>query len=129
MGWQGCNSAASRFTTTNICDFIVYNHPKNQVLLLELKSTKQKSMPFTNLKKHQVDGLKKAAQHKGVIAYFVFEFRTEALCYAIPAIQVFDYYNHSGRKSFPFKWCSENGFQIPCQLRRIHYTYSVDVLL
>jgi len=39
----------------NCCDFIAYNSP--YLFLFELKSTKQKSLPFSNISKYQVDTL------------------------------------------------------------------------
>lgn len=119
----------SRFTPTNICDYIVYNHINSQLLLLELKTTKQKSMPFANLKKHQIDDLHKASKFVGVFPYFIFEFRAESLCYAILTTEVYNYYNQAERKSFPTEWCEKVGILIPSNLKRIHSNYQVDVLL
>jgi recombination protein U len=127
--WHVTNDGNSRFTTKNICDYIVYDYKNGRLLLLELKSTKQKSMPFINLKKHQIDSLFKSIKYAGVVAYFVFEFRTQALVFAIPAETIYDYYSQDDRKSFSLDWCRKNGIQISCQLRRTHYSYSVDVLL
>lgn len=81
----------SRFTPTNICDFIVHNHIRGETIFLELKSTLQKSMSFSNLKKHQIKGLNEAGKYQGVKSYFIFNFRTLNETYAINAELIYNF--------------------------------------
>ena len=56
--WQGGNKG--RFTPSNICDFILFKGSK--LYLLELKSHKGKSIPYTAIK--QLDKLLEVANRK-----------------------------------------------------------------
>ena len=56
--WQGGNK--SRFTPSNICDFILFKSPR--MYLLELKSHKGKSIPYTAIK--QLDKLLEVSNRK-----------------------------------------------------------------
>ena len=51
---------------TNICDFIVYKFPYQ--FYVECKSVHGNTLPFTNIKDNQWDGLTKKSQIKGVYA-------------------------------------------------------------
>jgi recombination protein U len=118
-----------RFTTTNICDFIVYSNKSNKLLLLELKSFKGKSCPFSNLKEHQIKSLYLEGQKEGLKAYFVLNFRDLIETYAIDAELIYDFYKRSERKSFDYNWCKENGVFIAGELKRTRFEYQVERLM
>jgi recombination protein U len=119
----------ARFTPTNICDFVVHNYINHETLFLELKSTQQKSMSFTNLKKHQIKGLYKAGKYNGVKAFFIFNFRTFGETYAINAELINEFYEKAERKSFSIEWCREHGILIESKIKRTRLDYNIDKLL
>lgn len=59
----------------NDFDSFVYKFPN--LFPIELKSTSKRSISFDNkiIKKHQIQALKEAAEHKGIISGFIFNFR------------------------------------------------------
>ena len=64
----------TKYTTYNMCDYIAFNPEHKCVLALELKSFKGKSMPFTNIKSHQLTDMKKAKDEQNIESYFVLNF-------------------------------------------------------
>lgn len=121
------SNTKSRFTSKNICDFIVYSHSKQgRLFLLELKSIQGKSCPFKNLKLHQINALYVESKKIGVEAYFIFNFRSyNNQTFAVTADKIYNFYNNSNRKSFSLEWCKENGVFINCQLKRVRYSYDI----
>jgi recombination protein U len=115
-----------RFTVTNICDFIAFCRIP---VLMELKSTEQASMPFANIKKHQIEEMYKASSYKYVNAYFIFNFRKVDQTFAIKADKAHDFYIAQTRKSYPISWCQEHGILITQTKKRTHFKYDVSPLL
>lgn len=122
--WGGDNKN-TRFTASNICDFICHNHHKGETIFMELKSTKQKSLPFSNMKNNQIIGLYNASKYKGIKAYFIINFRVVEETYAIEAIKVKEFIETSDRKSIPIQWCVENGEKIEQKKKISRYSYNL----
>jgi recombination protein U len=129
--WQdkGNDTKTSRFTVTNICDFLIHNYFNAETYLLELKSVTNKSVPFGNLRKHQVDELYKSLTKRGIKAFFLLNYRSVNETYAITADLIYDYYYNSERKSFSIDWCRENGFLITQRLKKVNYVYDITQFL
>ena len=113
----------TRFQATNICDCLLFDGKK--LLLLELKSHKGKSVPFTAVRQNQVEGLSKAASYENIVPGMVFNFRDESETYFVPIRHVEYYIAHSERKSFPLNFIREYGIRIWQQRLRTHYRYDV----
>lgn len=111
----------------NICDYILYRYPT--LFLLELKTTKGKSMPFDNLKVHQVAGLYVANKRRGIKGGFVFNFRELNETYYLPADKVCEFVQEGSRKSFPIDWCKANGYLIEQKKVRNSWKYGIDLML
>lgn len=112
----------------NFCDFICFSSP--HLYLFELKSTKQRSLPFSNISKYQIDMLYKYSLHQGVKAGFVFNFRSHNYqTYFLSADLAYEYYYQAHRKSFPLKWVQENGILLPSTLVRTRYRFDLYHLL
>ncbi|HBJ1652401.1 Holliday junction resolvase RecU [Clostridium botulinum] len=128
--WQNDNNnSKSRFTVKNICDFIAFSNINKKILLLELKSFKGSSCPFTNIKMHQLEGLYAQSLKDGVGAYFIFNFRDISETYGVKAEKVYAFYENTERRSFSYEWCRENGIFIDSKLKRTRFAYSIDKLL
>jgi recombination protein U len=111
----------------NICDYILYRYPT--LFLLELKTTKGKSMPFDNLKVHQVAGLYVANKKRGIKGGFVFNFRDLNETYYLSAGDVAAFVQEGSRKSFPIEWCRKMGYRIEQTKVRTTWKYNIDLFL
>lgn len=123
--WQG--GEQSRFTPTNICDFMVYT--KGLLWLLELKSHMGKSLPLSCIREKQIEGLM-SAYNKGVRAGLIINFREVNKTYYLPIISVIAFTAQTDRKSIPIEWIEKEGELIPQQIkhRGTHQIYAVSTL-
>lgn len=107
-----------RFQQTNICDCMLFD---GKVLyLLELKSTKQKSLPFNNIKKHQIEDLLKAKKYSQIICGLIIEFSGLNECYFVEIEQFKGFYDNADRKSLPIDYCRKNGIKIDLEMKKIN---------
>lgn len=120
------NNKGSRFTPKNICDYIAY---KNGALyLLELKSHKGSSLPYTAISDYQLKGLSDI-DYLGIKAYFIINMRDKEKTYAIEALKIKTYIETSGRKSIPISFMESEGIEIKGIKRRTRFEYDVGELL
>ena len=68
------DSKNTRFASYNICDFIIFHDATRTLYLVELKSTKSSSIPYTMIKDNQINGLAEASIHS-VVPCFIFNYR------------------------------------------------------
>lgn len=119
----------SRFTPKNMCDFFMYN---GEFLYgIECKSFKGKSMPYSNIANHQLDGLFDMSIEFPVFAqgFFLLNFRDLAETYMINAHTVKALKVMTSRKSISLEEARRNGTLIPQQLKRVRYRYDLSVLI
>lgn len=114
-----------RFQAKNICDCQVMANDK--LFLLELKNTKGYSLPLSNIKSNQVEGLS-GINHKNIEAYFIICFRDKEKCYAVQAMKIKEFIESEKRKSIPVDWCKGNGIEIPMIKKKVRYKYDLDIL-
>lgn len=108
----------------NPADFFAFKTPN--LYFFELKSTQNMtSLPFSMLKKFQVDKLNEYARVPGTKAGFVFNFRELNETYFIEAEAIYDFYYNADRKSFPIQWVRENGISLPAKKKRTRYTFDL----
>ena len=123
-GWS--KSEDTRFTISNPCDFLAMID--TTLYMIELKSHKGKSIPFSCLK--QAEGLfKKHTGFDSVRPIFVFNFRDSLKTYAVSASMVWLFMQDSDRKSIPESYCKEAGIEIQAILKRVRYRYQVEEAL
>ena len=72
----------TRFTSHNICDCMAVTN--DYVFLLELKSHKGSSIPFTCIRKNQIEEMSKV-DHIRIKPYFILNFRDKENTFAIEA--------------------------------------------
>lgn len=121
-GWS--NATNTRFTINNICDYIMYSMPT--LYLLELKSFKGKSLPYSNIKNNQIKGLIDAAQTKGIKAGIVANFRELEKTYYIDIKELQEFYKESDRKSYPLELFEDRGQLIEQQKIVTRYKYNIE---
>ena len=130
--WKGKSDNSNgkvRFTPKNICDFIIYSNKSNKLLLLELKSFKGKSYPFSNLKEHQIKSLYVEGKKEGIESYIVLNFRDLNKTFCVRAELIYEFYEKGERKSFSYEWCKSNGLCISGRLKKKRWEYDVESLL
>ncbi len=125
-GWS--NATNMRFTSSNPCDFIVWNgeeqRNKCKMYKFELKSVQGKSLPFTNIKEHQLESMWISA-YKYVTALFVVNFRAANKTYQIGAIEMMAHIKNSDRKSLSLENARVIGTLIPQTLIRVRWRYDL----
>lgn len=120
--WGGNN--AVRFTYSNICDCMLYDG--NYLYLLELKSTKGSSLPFTNIRKNQLEELLKASKYKNIVAGFIINFSTKDRCFFLSIDNAIEFINTTSRKSFPIDYLELHGIEIEVIKKKVNSTYNVN---
>lgn len=123
--WGGNENV--RFQAENICDSIMFDG--DYLYTLELKSTKGKSLPFNNIKKHQIDDLLRCSSYSNVIAGFVIEFNELSECYFIEISRFKTFYDTTNRKSLSLQFCRENGIKIGVEKIKINRKFDIEKFL
>jgi len=121
------NGTRARFTPSNICDCFVFEGKK--LLTLELKNTNAKSLPLSNIRKHQIDDLLWSGSFYNVIAGFVINFDTLDECYFVEINDFKRYFEENSRKSLPVDYCRLNALKIDNKRLKTNKIYDLDKFL
>lgn len=124
-GWSDATNM--RFTSKNPCDFIIWSKQTRRMYKFELKSVQGKSMPFANIKQHQLDSLCES-RNKGVFALFVVNFRAVNETYLIKPEMIEACIENGVRKSLSLAEAQAGGFFVKQKLKRIRYRYDLEWL-
>ena len=119
--WQGGNK--SRFTPSNICDFILFKSPK--LYLLELKSHKGKSIPYGVIK--QLDKLLDVANKKleNLKVLLLLNFADLEETYVIEVESVASIKDSKTRKSLSIEDVREYGYRVDQVKKKVRYRYEL----
>ena len=120
--WGGNDKV--RFQQSNICDCLMFDG--DYLYLLELKSTKGKSLPFNNIKKHQIEDLLWASQYTNTICGLVIEFSELMECYFIEISHFKAFYNSTDRKSVPIDYLREKGIKIGVEKKKVNSKFDIE---
>lgn len=120
-------SKKTRFQQTNICDCLIFD---GEILFtLELKSTKGKSLPFSNIKNHQIKDLLWSSEFANVISGFIIEFSSINECYFIEINLFKSFLENCNRKSLPVSFCREKGLKIGTKELKVNRMFEVEKFL
>ncbi len=124
------NGTNTRFTSSNICDYIMLDDLSKTLFLFELKSTKNTSMPLDMIRGNQIKGLQEARQHN-LVAGFLFNFRNVDNDTFFMDINNFTAMSRSTeKKSFNIKDLeNNNAVKIESTRKRTRYTYDIKSLV
>ena len=117
----------TRFQAKNICDFILYKKP--YLFLLELKSTKGKNLPNSNVKTNQLEGLLEASKYDGIICGIVIEFSEQNATYFIEISQYKRFLKNMSRKSLPLDYVAKNGVKIDTEKMRVNSKFDIEKMI
>lgn len=123
-GWS--NAENTRFTPSNVCDCIIYD--RFNMFMIEFKSHRGKSIPFSCIREKQLQGLAKARE-KGVIAGFIINFRDLAETYFIYVEDVHFIMSKEERKSIPIDYVRTVGIKVGQEKKRTRCRYDVKSML
>lgn len=112
-----------------IADFILYDYPI--IHFLELKSTKEKRLPFSMIRPNQLIGLYDVIKFKGVRAGVVVQFREPEYSHYYIPIQVIEEAIKDGKKSLSIKHIQEDerNIYIPHTQKRVSVSLDIIQLL
>jgi len=127
-GWS--DGENTRFTPSNIADFVLYdgNSEKKELFYVELKSYKGKSIPFGNFNIKHLVKLEEKAKKIGVRSIVVFNPRDIEKVYYADAADVTEYMldqaRINGRKSIPLEWI-QSKHEVQGEKKKIHFKYDL----
>jgi len=121
--FNGAKNENVRFQAKNICDCEVFT--EEYLFLIELKSHLGTSIPFACIRNNQIEEMAKI-EHKKIKPYFIFNFRDKEKTYAIEAQKIKEFMETAKSKSFPIKWCEENGIEIIGTKKKVRYSYNLE---
>lgn len=124
------NGTNTRFTSTNICDYILFDDITKTMFLIECKSTKGTSIPLSMIRDNQIKGLKDAGNHM-LVAGFLINFRNDKNdTYFISINNFSDMINDIKKKSFNIKDLETFGaIKIESTKKRTRYTYNIQKMI
>lgn len=117
------NQENTRFQQSNMCDCMMFDG--KTLYLLELKSHKGKSLPFSAIRQNQIDELIKAKNYPSIESGFVINFSDLGETYYCLAEDVSDYIKSGARKSIPIDWCKTFGYKILGKLKKVNYIWDI----
>lgn len=136
-------SEYSKFSNENPCDFVLFDTDTKLMCLLELKTTKYKSMNFQidkedkqqkMIKYHQINSLTNFSHYDGVVAGFIFNFRDEdkklERTYFQRVVDFNNMINNLDKKSFnEMDLFLNNAIKIHGIKKRVNYKWDIEGLL
>ena len=122
--WSGGEN--TRFQASNACDDLLYQ--SGLLCMLELKSHKGKSLPYSAIRDNQVDELCKAAQF-GIAAGFVINMRDVEETYYLPSDAVCSHIATGARKSIELEYMRMYGCRLKAEKKRTRWRYDLTDLL
>lgn len=119
--------ANTRFTSSNICDYILFDDITKTLFLIECKSTKGTSIPLTMIRDNQKKGLVEASRHC-LVAGLLLNFRNENNdTFFIIIDNYLDMIERIGKKSFNIKDLMDYGaIRVDCEKKRSRWRYNIE---
>lgn len=124
------NGNNTRFTSSNICDYLLLDDISKTLYLIECKSTKGTSLPLTMVRDTQIQGLLDASKHE-LVAGFLINFRnSENDTFFISINNFIEMTKRINKKSFNIKdLMDNNSLKIQNTKKRTRYTYNIQEML
>ena len=120
----------TRFASSNICDYILFDDMTRTLYLIECKSTKGTSVPLSMIRNNQIEGLQEASKHN-LVAGILVNFRNENNdTFFILIDEFIDMMNSINKKSFNIKDLESIGAtRVENTKKRTRYTYNIEKLV
>lgn len=120
------NGNNTRFTSHNMCDYIMLENNTRTLYCLELKSTKGTSLPLSLIRENQIRELTDASKYN-LVAGFIINFRNKNNdTYFIEICDFNNMIREINKKSFNIKDLEKyNAIYINSKLKKVNYSYDV----
>lgn len=120
----------TRFASSNICDYILFHNDTKTLYLLELKSTKNSSIPYSMIRENQITELTYSSKYN-LVAGFIFNFREKNNVTYFMHINDFNEMTSCiNKKSFNIMDIQKyNSIEINNKKKRTRYTYDTNSLV
>ena len=120
-------STNTRFASSNICDYVLFHNETRTLYLLEMKSTKSSSIPYTMIRDNQIKELTESSKHM-LVAGFVFNYREKENATYFMMIDDFNcMVSEINKKSFNIFDLEKYGaIKINNTRKRTRYTYDIE---
>ena len=117
-----------RFSQNNIADAFLFHceNGANNLLILEYKSHKGKSLPLSCIRENQLKEMLEANNKTGVIPMLVVFFSDIERCFSLDIKYVEQFLINNDRKSIPLDYFEENGVEIEVFKLRTNYKYNIE---
>lgn len=120
----------TRFTSSNICDYIMLDDITKTLFLIECKSTKGTSISLTMIRDNQIEGLKEASKHNLVAGLLVNFRNANNDTFFILIDEYINMTESLNKKSFNVKDLDEIGAsRIECEKKRTRYRYNINKMI
>lgn len=116
----------TRFTTSNMCDFITFDG--NKLLNIELKTHKGKSIPISCIRDKQLELLLEYSNYKNVVCGLLIYFEDVEECYFLEINKYNSFIQSGNRKSVPLDFLSKSGIYVESFKKKINSTYNIKKL-
>mgnify|MGYP003432732886 FL=1 len=113
-----------RFTTSNVCDCLIFKTP--MLFFIELKTTQGKSYSLNDSANKQLERFRKLGDHADAIKAFIINFREYEKTYFITTKDLEEFLKRTGKKSIRIDECHEIGVLISQKKLRTNYRYQIE---
>ena len=120
------NDGNVRFQQSNVCDCLLF--AQNRLFMLELKSCKGKSFPFSKIRNDQLSGLIDAQKYDGITAGIVINFNEHGRTFYIDIDVLERKIALGSKKSINLSELELLGMEIPGTRKRVNYKWNLSVL-
>lgn len=119
-------SLNTRFASSNICDYIMLHNKTRTLYLLEMKSTKSSSIPYSMIRENQIKELTESSKYN-LVAGFIFNYREKENATYFMFIDDFNNMTSQiSKKSFNINDLEKYGaVKIDCDKKRTRYRYNI----
>jgi len=116
-----------RFSQNNIADaFLFYvGQFASNLLILEFKNHKGKSLPLSCIRKNQLNDMLRASDNIGVIPMIIVFFSDMERCFSLDISYVEKFIDDSDRKSIPLDYFEHYGTEIEVEKLKTNYKYNI----
>ena len=124
------NGTNTRFTSSNICDYILLDDVTKTLFLVECKSTNGTSIPLTMIRENQIEGLKDASKHQLVAGLLVNFRNAKNDTFFILIDKYLDMMKSLNKKSFNIHDLENIGAtRIESEKKRTRYRYNINKMM
>lgn len=121
--WGEGENSILRFTNDNICDLVLFKAPV--LFLVELKTHSGSSLPFSCIRKNQIEGLLDSSKYKKILPGIICFFPDKSKCFFLHIKKLKELIDSNTRKSVPIKYFEEFGTEIKVKQLRVNFLFDV----